>query len=155
MASFGEGDAGKDLIWVIGIILVIGVVWIAMGGPASFKSDGSKFFSIPANIVPGVKSDTTVATGSKKTTTSSKTTPAVPSVVPKSAVVKNINPNDSQYKGQVEIRLGRSGENISLTNEEYVILTASSKNKTPLWASDISPGTTGLPPPTSALVDAL
>lgn len=133
MASFGEGDAGKDLIWVIGIIFVIGVIWIFMGGPASFKSGekSSGFFSAPTNIIPGATNNTTTS-GGKKTTTSGKTTSPVPSATPKFTSAQNINPNDSQYKGQVEIRLGQSGESGSSLDQEYVVLTASAQNKAPL-----------------------
>jgi len=131
MASFGEGDAGKDLIWVIGFIVVLGVVWIIMGGPASFKSDGapSRFFN-PPDIIP--KSAST--SGSQKKTTNPKTTTSVSKTTTtiKAPVVEKVDPTVSQYDGQVTISLGRSGDSVSTTNQEYVTLTASSRNKVPI-----------------------
>src|SRR5680860_1051527 len=130
MASFGEGDAGKDLVWAIGLFLVLGIAWVFMGGPASFKSGGSpsKFFSI-TNIIP--KSSTSSSTNStNKSTSGITTTKAKPTPTPKPTPI--VNPNESQYKGLVEIRLGQSYRTSGITNKEYVTLQYSSRNKEPI-----------------------
>ncbi len=136
MASFGEGDAGTDLKWVLGIILVLGAVWIISGGPVAFKNTGhvSKLFSIP-DVIPKAGSQPSSSQGERGIVSSREVA---------SAVVATTSSGDSVYKGQVSITLGRSGEVSKNTNLEYVTLTASSRNKTPInisgWIIDNGKG---------------
>lgn len=127
MASFGEGDAGNDLKWIIGIFVVLGVIWIVMGGPASFKlsrqPDG--FFSAP-NITPVTNKDTS-STGeisSQKTTSVSK-----PATKIEPEDLAKINSNESLYKDQVTVKLGQSYRVSGVVNKEYLVVSASGRNK--------------------------
>lgn len=131
MTKPGEGDAVKDLLWVIGFVLVLAGIWIYTGGPASFKFTGTEpdKYVTPPKVVPPKVSGSAESDDDRKVTvkhstpkptatrTSAKTTP---------------NPNDSQYVGQVKIRLGRSYRSTGIANNEYVVLTTSTRNKEPI-----------------------
>lgn len=128
MASFGEGDAGKDLTWIIGTILVLGVIWILMGGPASFKSGVKtpRLLAPPEDVTPQEKEADKISSnesGAKKSS-------SIKNVF--TSTGKQVNPNDSLYKGQIEIRLGQSYRKTGIPNKEYVTLKASSRNKQPI-----------------------
>jgi len=131
MASFGEGDAGKDLIWIIGIVLVLGIIWIFTGGPASFKSNESpdKFLEGP-EVIPVSKKSVETEPEIKKPTIFSR----VNSIISKADNSPNFN--DSQYEGQITIRLGQSYRKTGIVNKEYLIIQASSRNKQSINISD-------------------
>jgi|GEM_PF-2299777 len=133
MASFGEGDAVKDLMWFIGIIIVLGLLWFVMGGPVSFERSGSTASSTSTSSVPKVvpwyrSGPATAPVKPLKTNVPAPRT----SVSANNSNVKPVNPNDSIYKGKVSIALGQSAENTNSTNKEYVTLRANNNNKTPI-----------------------
>jgi hypothetical protein len=122
MAKFGEGDAGKDLLWIVGIVLVLGIIWIILGGPASFKSDTKPGqFTNPPNLSP--------TTSKISAINSEQKSPIKSAIITTKTSNEKTNSADSLYKGMVSISLGQSYRLSSLPDKEYVILRSSIGNK--------------------------
>jgi hypothetical protein len=118
MASFGEGDAVSDLLWVIGVIILLGVIWFIMGGPALFQmGPGASSTSVIPDIIPR---DGTGTGGSASGPLGS------PSA---DQLSKPGTPPESQAKGKAHIYLGRSSDG---ANTEYAVIEADYNNPEPL-----------------------
>lgn len=119
MASFGEGDAGKDFIWIVGVVLVLGLFWIFSGGPANFKADKE-----PDKFINSTEKKETTTTSNSKSKSES-------SFFKKSLTINQDqkNLNESSYKNQITIKLGQSYRKTGISNREYLIVQASSRNK--------------------------
>jgi len=153
MASFGEGDAVKDLMWFIGVIVVLGLFWFVSGGPIKYQKSGgtassTATSSIP-NIIPWSGSETATYSNNVNTVKNSPPVRSLSRLTGKSGDETDgtsVNPNDSVNKGRVTISLGQSGENTNSTNKEYVILRANRNNSAPVnitgWKIDNGQGST-------------
>lgn len=127
MASFGEGDAGKDLLWLLFLIAAIGVIWFAAGGPARFLSSGGTSSTTPAG------------------TSTSHSFFSLPDLLPKNDKVtpkQSLTTGDANTKGTVSaagdratIRLGQSGQYAGSANGEYVIVQPAYNNSAPITIS--------------------
>lgn len=149
MASFGEGNAVKDLWWALAIATLAALVWIMSATPAKLSSPGSTASSTVASTTTATSTATTTSfwSGVKKwlsapttknltpvstaedtsTVTSSKNTSQTGSATNNQKT--GASAAQSTYAGQVTITLGRSGEDTGDIAEEYVVLKASSNNK--------------------------
>lgn len=135
MASFGEGDAAKDLIWLIGVIGLLVLVWIFTGGPARFERSQSneEFITSPnVNLLATTSPEGESVNTLNRQKLAKKRTET--SLSPNFGQAP-LSPNDSPYKGMVKIRLRQSAEKTNNINKEYVSLQANSSNKA---AIDIS-----------------
>lgn len=126
MAGFGEGDAKSDLLWLVGIFVLLGFLWFFTGGP---KKSGTQ--SLLFNNTPKTSSSSDSELIDVPAKTSSSGSVSSPS---KSSPTKPVvsTSSDSIYKGKVKLGRGSAGNNISSLNLEYVTLRAASGLKEPI-----------------------
>jgi hypothetical protein len=132
----------NDLWWLIILLIGGGVLWFMNGGPQKIQSAGGiKTYLNPPNI--GIPMNTpSGSSGNKANPVATRASaPAVangansrPTPKPTPKPTPTVNPNDSQYKGKITLRVGtaRSGNNSS---QEYVYITAQKNNSGPIVVS--------------------
>jgi len=147
VAKFGEGDAVTDFKWLLGLLIIIFIVWIYFGGPASFEQKNK----IEDEIATTTSSEATTSKKSflsffsfKPLSTSKISIPTrsssdrstnsdSSSVVSSKKIISNSN--RSPYYDQVTISTVRPHDRDGVMSEEYIILSASSRNTEPVIVS--------------------
>ena len=116
--------AKSDLIFVILVIIALGFVWVFTGGPGRARLNKGIFLKPPAPLDSGKTygkinlggSQVKVSTGGGTNKSSTDTEQA------------EVNTSSSQFENKVSIKNSSTGPKKSSSLEEYITLSASSRN---------------------------